>query len=85
MDSMALAFSQTFLALASGVYTRAPILEQRLRADVRLTKMGKGPFYLLVVCMFLYAFVVLVFTVVALNIFRRRDVREVQVRLMPKD
>jgi hypothetical protein len=85
MDSMELAFSQTFLALASGVYARAPILQQRWRADMTLTKMGKGPFYFLVVCMFLYAFVVLVFTVIVLSIFRRNDVREVQVQLMPKE
>jgi hypothetical protein len=85
MDSMNLAFSQTFLALASGVYVRAPNLEQRWRADMMLTKLGKGPFYLLVVCMFLYAFVVLVFTVIALSIFRRSEVQEMQVRLIPKE
>jgi hypothetical protein len=50
-----------------------------------LTKLGKGPFYLLVVCMFLYAFVVLVFTVIALSIFRRSEVQEMQVRLIPKE
>jgi hypothetical protein len=85
MDSMELAFSQTFLALASGVYARAPILQQRWRADMTLTQLGKGPFYFLVICMFLYAFVVLVFTVIALSIFRRNDVQEVQVQLMPKE
>jgi hypothetical protein len=84
-DAMELAFSQTFLALASGVYVTAPALEQRWHGDMTLTELGKGPFYLLVVCMFLYAFVVLVFTVVALSIFRRSDVRERQALLMPKD
>jgi hypothetical protein len=85
MDSMDLAFSQTFLALAAGVYARAPMLAQRWRADMTLTKVGKGPFYFLVICMFLYAFVVLVFTVIALSIFRRDDVRGAQAQLIPKE
>jgi hypothetical protein len=85
MDSMNLAFSQTFLALAAGIYERAPDLEQRWRGDMTLTRIGKGPFYFLVVCMFLYAFVVLVFTVIALSVFRRSDVKEVQDLLMPKE
>jgi hypothetical protein len=83
MDSMELAFSQTFLALAAGVYEQAPNLEQRWREDMTVTKLGKGPFYFLVVCLFLYAFVVLVFTVIALSIFGRGDVREVQAQLLP--
>ncbi|KAH7389682.1 hypothetical protein DE146DRAFT_791684 [Phaeosphaeria sp. MPI-PUGE-AT-0046c] len=82
MDSMELAFSQTYLALAAGVFDRAPNIEQRWRAEVTLTKLGKGPFYLLVVGMFFYALVVLVFTVIALSIFRRSDVRKVQTQLM---
>ena len=85
MESMELAFSQTFLALTAGVYVHAPNLEQRWRGDMKLTKLGKGPFYFLVVCMFLYAFVVLVFTVIALSIFWRRDVRELQARLITKE
>jgi hypothetical protein len=85
MTSMNLAFSQTFLALASGVYERAPNLEQRWRADVTMTRLEKVPFYFLVVCMFLYAFIVLVFTVIALSIFRSGEVQEMHARLMPKE
>jgi hypothetical protein len=85
MESMELAFSQTFLALAAGVYDHAPNLEQRLRADMTLTQLGKGPFLFLVVCMFLYAFVILVFTLIALSIFWRSDVRELQSHLIPKE
>ncbi|KAH5458464.1 hypothetical protein HBI30_050100 [Parastagonospora nodorum] len=70
MDSMALAFSQTFLTLASGVYARALNLEQRLS-------------YFIVVYTFLYAFVALVITVITLSIFWRRNVRELQVQSMP--
>lgn len=84
-ESMELAFSQTFLALAAGVYDHAPNLKQRLRADMTLTQLGKGPFLFLVVCMFLYAFVILVFTVIALSIFWRSDVRELQAHLIPKE
>jgi hypothetical protein len=69
MDSMDLAFSQTLLALAAGVHVHAPNLEQRLRADTTLTTIDKRPFYFLVVCMFVYAFVVLVFAVIALQHF----------------
>jgi hypothetical protein len=85
VDGMELAFSQTFLALASGVYGTAPALQQRQHYDMTLTKLGKGPFYLLVVGMFLYALVVLVFTVIALIAFRRDDVRELQFRLLRKE
>jgi hypothetical protein len=84
-ESMELAFSQTFLALAVGVYAHAPNIEQRWRWDTTLTQLGKGPFYFLVVCMFLYAFVVLVFTVIALSIFWRSDVRELQTRLTTEE
>ncbi|KAH3904871.1 hypothetical protein HBI56_226400 [Parastagonospora nodorum] len=85
MDLMELAFSQTSLSLAAGVYTRIPNLEQRWRADMTMTQIRKGPFYFLVICMFFYAFVVLVFTVAALSIFRRSDVQEVQARLIMED
>jgi hypothetical protein len=37
----------------------------------------------LVVCMFLYATVVVIFTVIALVLFWRTDVREVQAQLIP--
>lgn len=85
METMELAFSQTFLALAAGVYVQAPTIEQRWRGDMPVTKLGKAPFYFLVICMFLYAFVVLVFTVIALSIFRRSDVREAHARLIPNE
>lgn len=85
MDSMELAFSQTFLALSAGVFDRAPNIEQRWRAEMKLTRIGKGPFYFLVVGMFFYALVVLVFTVIALSIFWRSDVRQAQFQLMPAE
>jgi hypothetical protein len=85
MDSMELAFSQTFLALAAGVYESTPNIAQRWRGDLVLTQVGKGPFYFLVICLFLYAFVVLVFTVIALSLFRKSDVLELQARLLPKE
>ncbi|KAL5120016.1 hypothetical protein ACEQ8H_002114 [Pleosporales sp. CAS-2024a] len=81
MDSMELAFSQTLLALASGVYTSIPDHSQRYRYDMTVTKIAKGPFYFLVVCLFLYAFVVFVFTIIALSVFRRNGVDEVQALL----
>ncbi|KAH5336259.1 hypothetical protein HBI23_047730 [Parastagonospora nodorum] len=84
VDSMALAFSQTFLTLASGVYARALNLEQRWRTEGTVTKVRKGLFYFIVVYTFLYAFVALVITVITLTIFWRRNVRELQVQLMPK-
>jgi hypothetical protein len=83
MDAMELAFSQTILALVAGVYAPTPSIEQRWRWEMTVTKIGKGPFYLLVVCMFLYATVVVIFTVIALVLFWRTDVREVQAQLMP--
>jgi hypothetical protein len=83
MDAMELAFSQTFLALAVGVYAPSPSIEQRWRWDMTVTKIGKGPFYLLVVGMFLYATVVVIFTVIALVLFWRTGVREVQAQLIP--
>jgi hypothetical protein len=83
-DAMALTLSQMFLALAAGVYERAPFLEQRWRGDVVMTKVGKGSFCFLVVGMFLYAVLVLVFTVAALSIFWKDDVREVYARLIMK-
>ncbi|KAB2108361.1 hypothetical protein AG0111_0g2714 [Alternaria gaisen] len=82
MDAMELAFSQTFLALAAGVFAPAPYVKQRWRYDMTVTKMGKGPVLFLVVSMFLYALFVVVFTIVALSLFWRRDVREVQARLI---
>ncbi|KAI4950592.1 hypothetical protein J4E91_004477 [Alternaria rosae] len=42
MDAMELAFSQTFLALAAGVYSPAPNLEERYRYDLELTKIAKA-------------------------------------------
>lgn len=85
MDSMELAFSQTFLALAAGVFDRAPNVLQRERAELMLTKIGRGPFYFLVIGMFFYALVVLVFAVIALSIFWRDDVREVHKELVPEE
>jgi hypothetical protein len=49
-----------------------------------MTKVGKGSFCFLVVGMFLYAVLVLVFTVAALSIFWKDDVREVYARLIMK-
>jgi hypothetical protein len=83
MDGMALFFSQNMMALAAGAYTFSPSTEQRYRADITLTAVPKVPFYFLVVCLFLYALVILVFTVFALAM-RRSDVLESQARLVPR-
>jgi hypothetical protein len=48
-----------------------------------LTRTGRGSFYFLVVSMFLYVVVIVVFTVLALSVFWRNDVRELQARLIP--
>ncbi|RYO64694.1 hypothetical protein AA0113_g5771 [Alternaria arborescens] len=83
LDPMELAFSQTFLALAAGVYTSVPNRENRWRGEMTLTRIGRGSFYFLVVSMFLYAVVIVVFTVLALSVFWRNDMRELQARLIP--
>ncbi|RII20070.1 hypothetical protein CUC08_Gglean001469 [Alternaria sp. MG1] len=82
LDAMELAFSQTFLALVAGVYDPAPFIEKRWRYDMTVTKIRKAPFYFLVVCMFMYSIVVLVFTLIALSLFRRSDVRALHSQLM---
>ncbi|CAN9289077.1 unnamed protein product [Alternaria alternata] len=82
LDAMELAFSQTFLALVAGVYDPAPFIEKRWRYDMTVTKIRKAPFYFLVVCMFMYAIVVLVFTLIALSLFRRSNVRALHAQLM---
>ncbi|CAN9296677.1 unnamed protein product [Alternaria alternata] len=82
LDAMELAFSQTFLALVAGVYDPVPFIEKRWRYDMTVTKIRKAPFYFLVVCMFMYAIVVLVFTLIALSLFRRSNVRALHAQLM---
>jgi hypothetical protein len=83
LDTVELAFNQTFLALAAGVYTSVPNRENRWRGEMTLTRTGRGSFYFLVVSMFLYVVVIVVFTVLALSVFWRNDVRELQARLIP--
>jgi hypothetical protein len=83
MDPMELAFAQTFLVLAAGIYELALSLDNPWRYDTTVRKIGNGPFLFLMVCMLLYAVVVVVFTVIALSPFWRSDVRQLQAQLIP--
>jgi hypothetical protein len=69
MDSMELAFAQTFLVLAAGIYELAPNLDNPWRYDTTVRKIGKGPLLFLMAYMLLYAVAVVVFTVIALSPF----------------
>lgn len=80
--SMGKAFSQTGMALASGVFNLDNNIEQRYRAGVQVTKVLKAPLlYLVVVCL-VYSVFGMVMTVLALLLRRRPEVRDQQKRLM---
>lgn len=83
-EAMELSFSQIGLALGIGAYDNVESLAERLRADIMLTEVPKGPFYFLVVCLCLYAILVLVFTCLAFSMRKRRGVSEAQALLVPK-
>ena len=81
-DTMATAFSQTAMALASGVFYPDDNLAQRFRWTVRVTQVPKAPFWYLVVLCLLYAVFGMVMTVVAFYLRRLPGVREQHARLM---
>ena len=81
-DTMGMAFSQTGMALASGVFDTDYNVQQRLRWTVSVTKVPKAPlFYLVIVCL-VYSVLGMVMSVLALHLRRRPEVRDQQARLM---
>lgn len=80
--SMGKAFSQTGMALASGVFDLDNNIWQRYRWNLPVTRVPKAPlFYLVVVCL-VYAMFGMVMTILALLLRRRPEVRDQQKRLM---
>ncbi|KAL8706186.1 MAG: hypothetical protein Q9201_000764 [Fulgogasparrea decipioides] len=80
--TMAKAFSQTGMALASGVFDFDNNIQQRFRWTKTVTKVPKAPFYFLVVTCLLYSAFGMVMTAVAFYLRRTPEVREQQRRLM---
>ena len=81
-DSMGKAFSQTGMALASGVFDLDNNIWQRERRSMQATKVPKAPlFYLVVVCL-VYSVFGMIMTILALFLRRRPDVRDQQKKLM---
>ena len=81
-DTMAKAFSQTAMALASGPFDLDNNIVQRSRWSVRVTQVPKAPFWYLVVVCLVYAMFGMVMTVVAFYLRRVKEVREQHARLM---
>lgn len=80
--SMGKAFSQTGMALASGVFDFDNNIQQRFRWTVSVTKVPKAPlFYLVVVCL-VYSVFGMVMTVLALHLRRSPEVKDQQAKLM---
>lgn len=80
--SMAKAFSQTGMALASGVFHFDHNIYQRFRWTKSVTRVPKAPlFYLVVVCL-IYSVFGMVMTLLALYLRTRPEVRDQQARLM---
>lgn len=76
------AFSQTGMALASGVFDFDYNILQRFRWNKSVTRVPKAPLiYLVTVCL-VYSVFGMVMTVLALHLRRRPDVRDQQARLM---
>ncbi|KAJ4357176.1 uncharacterized protein N0V89_001751 [Didymosphaeria variabile] len=84
-EAMGLAFSQVGLAYAAAAYTAKPSRMMRYRMDVRLARIPKAPYILLIVLCFLYAGLVLVFTIAACMAKRRCKVAETQALLMDRE
>ena len=81
-ESMGKAFSQTGMALASGVFDFDNNIQQRFRWNVSVTKVPKAPlFYLVVVCL-VYSVFGMVMTVLALHLRRTPEVKKQQAKLM---
>ena len=81
-STMGEAFSQTAMALASGVFDIDTNLQQRFRWTVLVTKVHKAPFWYLVGVCLLYAVFGMGMTVAALWLRRVPEVRVLQARLM---
>lgn len=86
LDEMAIAFSQTGMALANGpfVFQNNDIssTQARLRYTTRATAIQKAPFWFLISTSFLYAAVGTILTIVAFLLRRRPLVKQEQQRLM---
>ena len=81
-DTMAKAFSQTAMALASGPFDVDDNLVQRFRWSVQVTRVPKAPFWYLVVVCLVYAVFGIVMTMVAFYLRRVKEVREQHAKLM---
>ena len=81
-ETMGKAFSQTGMALASGVFDFDNNIQQRFRWNVSVTKVPKAPFFYLVVVCLVYSVFGMVMTVLALHLRRSPQVKDQQARLM---
>ena len=81
-QTMGKAFSQTGMALASGVFDLDANIQQRFRWTMSVTKVPKAPFFYLVVVCLTYSIFGMVMTVLALHLRRSPAVRDQQARLM---
>ena len=81
-QTMGKAFSQTGMALASGVFDLDANIQQRYRWTLSVTKVPKAPFFYLVVVCLTYSVFGMVMTILALHLRRSKDVRDQQARLM---
>ena len=81
-DTMGQSFSQTGMALASGVFDFDNNTMQRVRYDADVTRVHKAPFiYLVTVCL-VYSVFGMVMTGVAFYLRRTPEVRDQQAKLM---
>ena len=81
-DTMAKAFSQTGMALASGAFILDNTTEQRYRWQVSVTKVPKAPFFYLVSVCLVYSVFGIMMTILAVCLRRRPEVKDQQARLM---
>jgi len=80
--TMAKAFSQTGMALASGAFSLESTTKQRFRWTVNATKVPKAPFFYLVVVCLVYSVFGMAMTILALHLRTKPEVRDRQARLM---
>ena len=81
-ETMGKAFSQTGMALASGVFDFDHNIQQRFRWNVSVTKVPKAPFFYLVVVCLVYSVFGMVMTILALHLRRSPQVKDQQAKLM---
>ena len=81
-DTMSTAFSQTAMALASGVFDYNDTTPARWRRTDTATRVPKAPFWFLVITCLLYAVVGFLMTIVAFILNRTPQIREHQAYLM---